>query len=164
MANPRLHDQGGGLKWAITAYLLLLSLAFGIAGMMSREHYGLSHEQTVVYYLGDEANGGMQMPKLYSQLLQTAHVHSFTMPLVFLSIWLGLHFTPLGDRKKKVLIVGGALSILTYNAAPFLLRYYSVKAVDLFTVGGIGLFFFFFVSAALILYETWIGIKSSAAR
>ncbi|MCC6272162.1 MAG: hypothetical protein IT572_01735 [Deltaproteobacteria bacterium] len=164
MESPRLYRQNGGLKWAVTAYLLLTSVAFGIAGLMSRQHYGLSHEQTAVYYLGDEASGGMQMPKLYPQLLQTAHVHSFTMPLVFLSVWLGLHFTPLKPGWKRALVAGGALSILIYNAAPFLLRYYSPHAASLFTVGGLGLFVFYFAPAGLILYETWIGFQTSAAR
>ena len=162
MENPRLNRQNSGLKWAVTAYLLLSATAFGIAGLMSREHYGFDHERTVVYYLGDEASGGMQMPKLFPQLLQTAHVHSFTMPLVFLALWLGLHFTPIKCGWKCAWIGGGALSILLYNAAPFMLRYYSPHFASLFTVGGMGLFFFYFVPAGAILYETWIGFQTSA--
>lgn len=164
MESPRLHIQSSGLKWAVTAYFLLTSVAFGIAGLMSREHYGLNHEQTVIYYLGDEASGGMQMPKLYPQLLQTAHVHSFTMPLVFLAVWLGLHFTPLRTGWKRTMIAGGMLSILIYNAAPFLLRYYSPNSATLFTIGGVGMFVFYFVPAGVILYETWIGFSPSATR
>ena len=164
MESPRLYLQNSGLKWAITAFLLLTAVGFGVAGLMSREHYGLSHEQTILYYRGDETGGGMEMPKLYPQLLQAAHVHSFTMPLVFLTVWLGLHFTPLAPRWKKAIILGGTLSILIYNAAPFLLRYYSVRSATLFTVGGIGLFLFYFLPAGLILYETWIGFSTRARR
>jgi hypothetical protein len=162
MENPRLHTVNGGMKWAISAYLLLSSLGFLVAGLMSFQHYGLDHRKTVVHYLGNEADGGMEMAKLYSQLLQTAHVHSFTMPLVFLSVWIGLAFTPLSPAFKKLLIVGGALSVLIYNAAPFLVRFRSPDWVPLFTVGGVGLFLFFFLPAALLLYETWWGLKSRA--
>ncbi|MCE9626055.1 MAG: hypothetical protein K8R69_11505 [Deltaproteobacteria bacterium] len=164
MESPRLHRQDVGLKWAVTCFLLLTGIAFLIAGLMSREHYGFSHAKTVAYYLGDEAQGGMELPKLFSQLLQTVHVHSFTMPLVFFALWLGLHFTPIASGLKKFFIFGGSLSVLTYNAAPFLLRYYSENSVHLFTVGGIGLFFFYFVPAGFILYETWFGIQTSATR
>jgi hypothetical protein len=95
-------------------------------------------------------------------LLQTAHVHSFTMPLVFLSVWLGLCWIPIRVSLKKFLVAGGAFSILIYNMAPFLLRYVSPKAVSLFSVGGIGLFFFFLFPAVLILYETWVGFSCKA--
>ena len=162
MASPRLKHLNGGWKWAVSAYLFLASLGFLVAGLMSRLHYHLDHQKTVEYYLGNEAQGGMAMAKLYSQLIQTAHVHSFTMPLVFLSVWIGLALTPLSLRFKKLLIAGGAFSVLAYNAAPFLVRFHSADWVFLFTVGGIGLFLFFFLPAALVLYETWWGLKESA--
>lgn len=162
MDTPRLKNFDGGIKWAVTAYLLLASLGFGVALLMSYMHYGLDHQKTVVHYLGNEAEGGMEMAKLYSQLLQTAHVHSFTMPLVFLSVWIALAFTPLASGFKKLLVAGGALSVLIYNAAPFLVRYESKDWVFLFSVGGVGLFLFFFLPAALVLYETWWGLKDRA--
>jgi hypothetical protein len=130
--------------------------------MISHDRYGLDHSQTAVFYRGDEAQ--MAFPKLYGQLIQTAHVHSFTMPLVFLSVWLALAFTPLSGALKKFLIAGGALSILIYNAAPFLVRYASERWVSLFTVGGIGLFVFFLVPTALALYETWLGFSPGRDR
>ncbi len=162
MESPRLYRKSSGLKWAVSAFLFLSAIGFVVAGLMSREHYGLSHHQTITYYRGDETEGGMELPKLYSQLLQTAHVHSFTMPLVFFALWLTLHFTPVKTRWKQVFVAGGSLSILLYNAAPFLLRYYSLKAVNLFTVGGIGLFVFYFIPAGLVCYETWFGLPGDA--
>jgi len=162
MENLRLKNSNEGLKWAISAYLFLASLGFGVAILMSYLHYGLDHQKTLVHYLGNESKGGMEMAKLYAQLLQTAHVHSFTMPLVFLSVWLALAFTPISPAFKRLLIAGGALSVLIYNAAPFLVRFHSPDWVFLFTVGGGGLFLFFFLPAALVLYETWWGLKDRA--
>lgn len=162
MENPRLKNFDSCVKWAVSAYLFLASLGFGVALLMSYMHYGLDHQKTVVHYLGNEAQGGMEMAKLYSQLLQTAHVHSFTMPLVFLPVWIGLAFTPLSPGFKKLLIAGGSLSVILYNAAPFLVRFHSPDWVSLFSVGGVGLFLFFFLPAALVLYETWWGLKGRA--
>ena len=160
------HVQAGfnaaGVKWALTAYLLLSVIGFFVAALMSHQHYGFDHEKTVIYYLGDEAQ--MAFPKLYPQLLQTAHVHTFTMPLVFLPVWIGLSFTAWKTSLKKLFIVGGALSILTYNAAPFALRYGSPQAASLFTVGGVGLFFFYLVSALILLAETWLGLPRNRVR
>ncbi|HKX12564.1 MAG TPA: hypothetical protein VJP40_05380, partial [bacterium] len=118
----------------MTAYFFLASLGFLVAGLMSRLHYGLDHQRTIAHYLGNEAQGGMEMAKLYSQLIQTAHVHSFTMPLVFLSVWIGLAFTPISAGFKKLLIGGGFVSVILYNAAPFLVRFHSPDWVSLFTV------------------------------
>jgi hypothetical protein len=146
----------------VTAYLLLSVVGFTGAALMSHRHYGFDHQQTIVYYLGNESQ--MAFPKLYPQLLQSAHVHSFTMPLVFLPVWLGLHFTGLRKIWQRFFILGGALSIVVYNAAPFLLRYGSPHAVGLFTVGGIGLFLFYFAPAAVLFGETWFGFPRGRAR
>lgn len=155
MGKLRLHQAERTVKWAVTAYFLLSVVGFSVASLMSHQRYGFDHGRTVTYYLGDESE--MAFPKLYPQLLQTAHVHTFTMPLVFLPAWLGLAFTACRDSLKKALIAGGALSILVYNGAPFALRYGSPKAAVLFTVGGIGLFAFYLAAVALILAETWLG-------
>ena len=162
MEAKRLAGLSAPLKWGITAYLLLASLGFCVAALMSHYHYGFDHAKTVTYYLGSESE--MAMPKLYPQILQAAHVHSFTMPMVFLPVWLGLHFLSLSDGWKKLLIAGGALSILLYNSAPFLVRYESSSSVYLFTIGGIGLFLFFLVPAGFILKETWLGTRANNAK
>jgi hypothetical protein len=159
MEIPRLHHQNKTLKLALTAYLFLSILGFSIAGLISHQRYGFDHKQTIEFYLGDESQ--MAFPKLYSQLITTAHVHSFVMPLVFLILWLGLTLVPLRAGWKGLFILGGTLSILTYNGAPFLVRYHSPQWVWLFTAGGIGLFFFYLVPAGAILYEAWFGFQNS---
>jgi len=157
MEKSRLHQLSSPAKWALTAYLLLTTLGFSVAALMSHLHYGWSHQQTKLYYLGSETE--MAFPKLYAELLQTAHVHSFTMPMVFFILWWSLTYLPLKSGFKKFFIVGGALSILVYNAAPFMLRFVSPKWVLLFSVGGIGLFVFFLSPTILVLYDTWFGMS-----
>jgi len=159
MEKIRLNQLPLSLKWAITAFLFLTSLAFGVAVWQSFERYELNHEKTSQYYLGDPAEGESAIPKPLGHLVSVTHVHSFTMPLVFLAVWIGLQGTPLASRWKVVICLGGFLSILTYNTAPYVVRYYSAHSAFLFTVGGIGLFLFFFWPAGAILYETWRGFK-----
>jgi hypothetical protein len=79
------------------------------------------------------------------------------MPIVFLTVWLGLNWVPLKADYKKIFVFGGALSILLYNLAPFAVRYGAPKFVWLFSIGGSGLFLFYFIPAILIFYETWWG-------
>lgn len=157
--NFRWHHQNSAMKWAVTAYLLLVSLGFFVAGLQSYERYRINHEKTKEYYLGNPAEGELAMPKPYGHLLSVTHIHSYTMPLVFLTVWIGLQGVPLRNAHKKFLIGGGFLSIGLYNAAPYLLRYYFPDSAFLFTVGGVGLFLFFFWPAFTVLFETWIGFS-----
>jgi len=162
MELPRLRDQSPFVKWVVSVYFLLSSLGFLIAGLISHQRYDFDPAQARTYYLGNEAE--MAYPKLYSQLIQVAHVHSFTMPLVFLMAWVALIFVPLKTGLKKFIVLGGALSILVYNAAPFLVRYQSGQWVGLFVIGGLGLFCFYLLPAGAILWETWLGWGAKGDR
>lgn len=157
MSQTRLKTQNFNLKFSLTIYLILSMIGFLIAALISKDRYNFSHQQTVIFYLGDEAQ--MAFPKLFSQLIQGAHVHSFMMPVLFFIIWFAMTWVPVRSLWKTIFVLGGGASILLYNAAPFLVRYQSAQWVWLFTVGGIGLFFFYFVPALLICYETWIGFS-----
>jgi len=154
--NFRLSQLSSTFKWALTAYLFLVTIGFAMAGLMSYTTYGLSHEKTVHFYLGNPAEGDT-LSKPLAYLVPTTHVHSFTMPIVFLTVWVALQGVPLRPRWKKCIIVGGVVSILIYNAAPYMVRYFYPQTVVFFTVGGIGLFLFFLWPAFLVWYEMWFG-------
>jgi hypothetical protein len=158
METPRLYRQNKVIKLAVSAYLCLSLLGFTAAALISHQRYQWDHVATTEFYLGNEAK--MAYPKLYSELIATAHVHSFVMPIVFLILWLGLPLTPIRNSWKTFFILGGTASILIYNAAPFLVRYHSAQWVWLFTLGGVGLFFFYLIPSSLVLSETWWGLKN----
>jgi hypothetical protein len=160
MEKFKLYHLSSSFKWAITTYFFLVTLGFGMAGMMSYTTYGLSHEKTVQFYLGNPAEGEAAFPKPFAYLVPTTHVHSYTMPMVFLTVWLAFQWVPIRSPLKKGIILGGTISILIYNTAPYLVRYVFPKTVVFFTVGGIGLFTFFLWPAGLVLYETWVGFKT----
>lgn len=157
MEKFKLSALSSSFKWAITAYLFLAGLGFGAAALQSYDRYRWNHEKTIQHYLGDLAEGEIALPKSYSYLLGVTHVHSFTMPLVFLTVWIALQGVPLRPGFKKAMILGGALSILLYNAAPYLVRFVAPSWVGLFTLGGVGLFLFFLGPVFFILYELWFG-------
>ncbi len=157
--NKRLSLLPSSFKWAISAFVLLTCLGFGGAALMSHDRYEWSHEKTIQYYLGDPAEGEAAFKKPYSHLIGITHVHSYTMPLVFFVIWILLQGVPTSSGFKKWMVLGGSASILLYNLAPYLVRYVSLKSVSVFTVGGIGLFLFYFLPAFFILFEIWFGKK-----
>lgn len=148
-----LRNLSPFLKKIIFLYFLLTSLGFGVAALMSYDKYHYDHQKTRNYYLGDPAEGEEAFKKPYAQLIGVTHVHSYTMPLVFLMAWLALSGVAQSDKTKLFLVMGGALAIVTYCAAPYALRYGPEKSVYLFTVGGIGLFTFYFIPVLLVFSE-----------
>ncbi len=151
--NKFLSSLSLSFKFAVRAYILLSCLGFGVAALMSYQHYGFNHDKTVQYYLGDPAEGEMAFKKPYSQLVGVSHVHTYTMPLVFFVMWILLQGSAAGERMKKIIVGGGSLSILIYNGAPYVVRNGWVDGAWLFSVGGVGLFLFYFWPAILVLRE-----------
>lgn len=155
MEKIRLKNLPSSFKWLLTAYFLLVSLGFVFAALMSHDRYGFDHQKTIQYYLGDPADGEAAFKKPFSHLLGVTHIHSFTLPLVFLTLWIALEGTLLKSRHKKIIIFGGCLSILIYNASPYFVRFVSPHYVSAFTIGGIGLFLFFFAGVGVIFSNLW---------
>ena len=75
------------------------------------------------------------------------------MPLVFFVMWVLLQGTSVSAALKKFLVLGGTFSVLTYNVAPYVVRNGWVHGVWLFSVGGVGLFLFYFWPVILVLCE-----------
>ncbi len=147
-------------KWAICAYVLLSSLGFGVAGVMSYQRYHFKHDQTIQYYLGDPAEGEAAFKKPYSQLIEVTHVHAYTMPLVFFVMWILLQGTATKQSLKKFLVLGGSFSVFIYNVAPYIVRKGWVDGVWMFTIGGVGLYLFYFWPSILVLCELTKGEKN----
>ncbi len=151
--NKRLSNLTPSLKLAIKAFVLLSWLGFGIAGLMSYQHYSFNHQKTVEYFLGNPSEGEMAFKKPYSQLVGVSHVHAYTMPLVFFVMWVLLQGTPTRESVKKWMVIGGTFSILVYNVAPYVVRCGVKHAAWLFTLGGVGLYLFYFWPSFLVLRE-----------
>lgn len=155
MEKIRLKNLSSSFKLLLTTYFLLVSIGFVFAALMSHDRYDFDHQKTIQYYLGDPADGEAAFKKPLAHLLGVTHIHSFTLPLVFLTLWIALEGTLLKSRYKKIIVIGGCLSILIYNASPYLVRFISPHYVSAFTLGGIGLFFFFFAGVGIIFSDLW---------
>lgn len=159
--NSRLSNFKSSFRLAIGAFVFLTWIGFGVAGIMSFQHYSFNHEKTVQYYLGDPAEGEIAFKKPYSHLVGVTHVHAYTMPLVFFVMWILLQGTPSRESYKKWMVIGGSLAIITYNIAPYVVRSGLIKGVWLFTLGGIGLYLFYFWPSFIVLRELFRRGESS---
>lgn len=137
----------------MSAFVFLSWLGFGMAGVMSYQHYSFSHEKTIQYFLGDPSEGESAFKKPYSQLVGVTHVHAYTMPLMFFMMWILIQATPTRESVKKWIVIGGSFSILIYNVAPYVVRYGMAHGAWLFSVGGVGLYLFYFWPSFLVLKE-----------
>jgi len=104
----------------VTAWFLALTLGGCIlTGILAGESSGFRPADTSAYYRGDEA--GETYPKTTRELVETAHFHVFSMPIVFLVVGHLMGMTRFGNASKSVLISGGFLGVLLNIAAPFLI-------------------------------------------
>jgi hypothetical protein len=72
----------------------------------------------------------------YRKLLEVTHFHLFTVPVFLLIIAHLFMLTGLSSRAKSIWIAAGFGSSLAHLAAPWLIRYGSVRFVPLFPVSG----------------------------
>ncbi|MBI2336641.1 MAG: hypothetical protein HYU97_07770 [Deltaproteobacteria bacterium] len=159
MENKWLHQWSINFKIAIVSYLILLTVGFSFALLQGYDKTQLNHAKTITYYQGGDSADSLDLPKPYSHILAVMHVHAFTIPLVFFSLWILLGFVPTANRFKGMLIVINGLGILIYNFSPWLVRYGGNQYVYGFTIGGGGMFLCFGIIAATIFYEIFWGIK-----
>ena len=69
-------------KLAATAFLLLAAAGLGVAALQIYVRTGLTHQGALLHYRGDEAT--LQYPMSFAQMVEIAHAHAFTLPLVAL--------------------------------------------------------------------------------
>lgn len=104
----------------VTAWFLATTLAGCIlTGILASESSGFLAAKTAAYYRGDEAGG--TYPKSTRELVETAHFHVFSMPILFLVVGHLMGMTRFGNISKSALISGGFLGVVLNIATPFLI-------------------------------------------
>lgn len=154
--NNLLKTASFSIKTLITAFLVSLWIGYGVAILQVHSRTGLSREQTVVYFRGNEADpDSLQVPQSYGSLVSVAHTHSFSQPLMLVLVGFIFALTGLSERTKATGIVLFFLSSLASSASPFLIRYAGAGWVWLLEVSGVVMMATFVVMSVAILKDVW---------
>jgi hypothetical protein len=142
------------VKLAATAFLLLAVVGLGVAGLQVFVRTGLTAGGALRHYRGDEAT--LQYPKSFNEMVEITHAHAFTMPLLALTLSVGLALSAVPERVKILITAALFAGVVLELGAPWLVRYGPVWSVHLLELGGVLLGGGLLVATAVPLYEMWL--------
>src|SRR5262245_47843705 len=123
------------LKLAVTGWLILATVALGVAGLQIHTQAGLVPSRALMHYQGDEAL--LQYPMNFAVLVGITHAHAFALPLLALALSLGLIVSSVGEWLKRTVVVALFSGMFLELVVPWIVRYGPAWTVHLFPLIGV---------------------------
>lgn len=140
-------------KLAATAFLLLAALALGVAALQIYVRTGLTPSGALLHYRGDEAT--LQYPKSFAEMVEIAHAHAFTIPLVTLVLAVAFLGSSAREWLKRLVVIILFSGMTLELCLPWLIRYGPRWTVHLTLLTGALIVSGLFTAVAVPLYEMW---------
>ncbi len=140
-------------KLAATAFLLLAAAGLGVAALQIYVRTGLTHQGALLHYRGDEAT--LQYPMSFAQMVEIAHAHAFTLPLVALVLAVAFLASSAREWLKRLVVITLFSGMTLELALPWLIRYGPRWTVHLTLLTGALIVSGLFTAVAVPLYEMW---------
>lgn len=147
------------VKIAATGFLLLAVLGLGITVLQTYARTGLTPGGALRHYQGDEAT--LQYPPSFNEMVETAHAHAFTMPLLALVLSVAFVATRTPEWAKQVVVAALLGGVLLELGVPWLVRYGPAWTAFLFGPAAWLLGGSLLVAAGVPLYEMWLSDKEA---
>ena len=127
----------------------------GIASMVALSvRVGLTPHAVAVYYRGGA--GEMSFPKELGQLMETAHFHLFSLPIVLLVLTHLLFATGCPPRLRLVISAASFLGAILEIGSPFAVRYWSGDFAIAVILGWVLLTSGMLASVLFSLWALWV--------
>jgi hypothetical protein len=120
-SGTTLRNLSSATRHTTAAFLLLILGGVIVTILLAKETSGFTAARAVEHYRGGEESGSYA--KSLHELLETAHFHAFSMPVVLLIVAHLMGLTRFGPVWKALLISGGFAGALLNLVSPFLLVY-----------------------------------------
>ena len=154
MEGFSLSEAKISAKLMVTGFLIVIALGYlmAVVNVWDKTHF--TYQGIVVHSRGNEEE--MIYPKLFSELVQTSHVHLLGHGPMFLLMTVILLFTSLGEKLKSILVLAPFIALILDMASLWLTRYVAAGFAGLTLVAG-GLMGLSFLALFMIpLYEMWL--------
>ena len=145
------------VKLAATGFLLLAVVGLGGTALQIYVRTGLTAHGALLHYRGDEAT--LQYPTSFNEMVEIAHAHAFTMPLLALVLGLGFTLCKVREWLKGFVVIALFGGVALELGVPWLVRYGPAWTVHLFNLAGALLGGGLFVAAGVPLYEMWLSAR-----
>ena len=127
----------------------------GIASMVALSvRVGLTPHAIAAYYRGGD--GELSFPKEFGQLMETAHFHIFSLPIVLLVLTHLLFATGCPPRLRLVISVASFLGAILEIGSPFAVRYWSADFAITVLIGWILLSAGMLAAVLFSLWALWV--------
>lgn len=140
-------------KLAVTAFLLLAAAGLGVAALQIYVRTGLTPSGALLHYRGDEAT--LQYPKSFGAMVEIAHAHAFTIPLVTLVLAVAFLGSSARESLKRLVVITLFSGMTLELSLPWLIRYGPAWTVHLTLLTGALIVSGLFLAVAVPLYEMW---------
>ena len=140
-------------KLAATAFLLLAAAGLGVAALQIYARTGMTPSGTLLHYQGDEAT--LQYPMSFVRMVEIAHAHAFTIPMVSLVLCGAFLATSAREWLKRLLVIVLFSGMTLELILPWLIRYGPAWTVHLTLLTGTLIVSGLFTAVAVPLYEMW---------
>ncbi len=152
MWQIRLKEAPLSVKWLISSFLVLMLVGYGIALANAYDKTQFTPQGTAEHFRGD---GEWTYPATPSEIIEVAHAHGFSVPLMFFTVGLLFCFTGMRESKKTFWLVLPFAGMLVDHVAPWLILYAGEGWVWSMGIGHgiLGVSFLVFVTA--IYRELW---------
>ena len=140
-------------KFTATAFLLLAAAGLGVAALQIYARTGMTPSGTLLHYLGDEAT--LQYPMSFPRMVEIAHAHAFTIPMVSLVLAFAFLGTSVRESLKRLVVITLFSGMTLELSLPWLIRYGPAWTVHLTLLTGTLIVSGLFTAVAVPLYEMW---------
>jgi hypothetical protein len=141
------------VKLAATAFLLLAAAGLGVAALQIYVRTGLTPQGALLHYRGNEET--LQYPKSFAEMVEIAHAHAFTLPLVALALAVAFLVSSAREWLKRLVVITLFSGMTLELALPWLIRYGPMWTVHLTLLTGVLIVSGLFTAVAVPLYEMW---------
>jgi hypothetical protein len=145
---------------ALARWITIVQLVGYTTSLLFIHHTtGMTPEGVVARYSGSDPNaaeGAMQFPKSFAEMMTVTHTHLFGMAAIFLfsGLALALCAQP-SERWRRVLIVEPFIALLISFSAMWLMRYVDARFSWLLALSSAIMAATFYVQSFFIVRELW---------
>jgi|SaaInlStandDraft_6_1057023.scaffolds.fasta_scaffold56366_2 hypothetical protein len=158
--QSRLTNLPFIMKWLSAFFLVLALIGFVVGLIMGIKKAGWVPSDIATYYRGSDTT--MTFPKTIIELLEVAHFHLMSIPLVFLVVSHLMILSNASNKLKIWLISIGSAGLVLHIITPFLIRYTSSNFAIFKLIGTVSLGMSMLVMTLIEIKE--LVIKSNQSK
>ncbi len=157
MTEIQLHKLDRGLRWFLSAFLLVLSIGVSVGLVYVCTTTEINPQGTVEHYAGsdtDEFDIPEKYPKSLEAMLLMTHTHIISFAIIFVLLGALFHFNSMVTGKwKTVIMIEPLIATLVTFGSIWGIRYYHPSFAYLTILSGTLMYLSFYLMTAILLYD-----------